>query len=153
MKTKIAYVAALLIAGALVSWQKGPVIEPAQGGSEKIAVANGLPGVATRALEHYQVSLRFNTDVAPCGSYLVDIINNAGERVADPQVYSAGKDVYFFSEWTWSGKSVRIARLTRLLPPNLEEFCPSWMQASPDRETMNFSNGKTYYFNLIVKIM
>ncbi len=149
MKTKIPYIIALLVAGVLVSWQRGPATDPAPVRAVRGNYSSDLLQKSTKAVVHYQVNVFLVSDITPCGTYLVSVINSSGATVAPPQTWSPGKEKYFFTEVTRSGVGVRIAKLIRVQPSRSGDTCPFLMTATPDTKNLNLSDGAAYFFDLL----
>ena len=87
MKTNILYIAALVVAGALVSWQKEPVRPDAAPAGSMKAIPEGTPTVTHNMIVHYQVNVFQSISAPICGTYLVEIVNSNGQLVDAPKVF------------------------------------------------------------------
>ena len=98
----------------------------------------------------YDVIIHPNFSTNPCGSYLVEIVNETGRLVAPAQVFKPGTDKYTFNEIFTAGQieqSRRVAMLVPVVFPG-DFVCEFPLITPPDVKTGSFIVGQTYIFNL-----
>jgi hypothetical protein len=143
MKTKMLYIAALLVAGAFMSFRTDAVrTEPASEFSMKAAIPEG-----NNMVVHYQVNVYQSISAPLCGTYMVEIVTSTGQIVGTPQPYQLSKSTYFVTETVHTATGIRIARIVQVAAPD-GSFCVNTLYTHSDTKNLVFHDGMAYFFNL-----
>jgi hypothetical protein len=143
MKTNILYIAALVVAGAFMSFRTDAVrTDPAAEVSMKAAIPEGI-----NMIVHYQVNVSQSISAPLCGTYMVEIVTGTGQIVGTPQLYQVNKNTYFITEQVHTGTGIRVARIVQVTAPD-GSFCVNSLVTHPDAKNLTFVDGMAYFFNL-----
>ena len=117
------------------------------GGIESLPPANLL-------ITHV-VNVVFPSENLLCGTYVIELKNQAGLNVAPPQILTPGRSVYVFSERddfkTCTASGVRIASLRKVQSSGPAQ-CSEELYAEPSVLQGNFRLGNKYHYTLFPKI-
>jgi hypothetical protein len=105
------------------------------------------PIISIKSMIRYVVTVHPPEDNNICGSYLVVMLNGAGNKVAPPQIYQPGIADYNFYEPGPVREGYRVARLIPA-PGEKDDFCLYPLITVPDIQYNNFQTGMSYFFNL-----
>lgn len=101
----------------------------------------------------HQVNIVPTAEKFLCGSYVVELRNQFGQLVAQPKNFVPGQNTYYFAE-KFDGvllDGVRTAMLKQITGNGLPA-CTFTLHADPATLKTTFETGKTYYYDLILKM-
>ena len=102
----------------------------------------------------YDVIIHRNYIITPCDTYVIQVVDENGRRVAPAQIFAPGIDKYSFIETISTVGHMyprRIAMLVKVIPQQPDCASPPLI-ALPDVKMGPFYVGQTYFFNLYVHI-
>jgi len=123
-----------------------------------ISLFAGTTGITTKTPPNtvivHQVNIPAMPDKSFCGSYVIEVRNQAGQLVAPPKNLVPGQSRYIFFEKSEpsTGEQVRTAML-RQTSGNGSIQCSWVLTAEPATLKAIFKGGNTYNYNLFPKPM
>jgi hypothetical protein len=108
---------------------------------------NRGPIITTGSLIRYVVTVHPPTTDYICGTYLVLIVNGAGNKVGPAKYYQPGISEYTFYELGPVRNAYRVAVM--IPAPGLDDgICIYPLVTKPDIHYSTFENGMSYFFDL-----
>jgi hypothetical protein len=127
---------ALIFVGITAGFSKK--VEPV---SSKIVQSTGII---------YRVSIHPDLMTTPCGTYLVQVVDETGRLVAPAQVFVAGINGYSFNEKISTSANLHSRRVAMLIQVKTPSYytCSTPLFALPDIKIGPFLAGHFYTFDL-----
>jgi hypothetical protein len=102
----------------------------------------------------FRVNIHHNSELATCGTYLVQMVDENGLMIMPPQTFVPGVSTYVFTKQVWGdGPTPMFIWKTKVTAMLIGAYagdmvCPVELLTPPDSRMVLFMGGKTYQFDL-----